>query len=100
MISYNIPGSILAARGVYVQAMRIEYSVAVYHVAACGNRRGAIFTEEEDNRVFLRILGEAVKRFNLLCHAYCLMGNHYHLIVETVDANLSRAVLKIQTNPA
>lgn len=75
--------------------MRIVYPGAVYHVTARGNRRGEIFTEDEDGYSFLIILGEVARRFNLLCHAYCLMGNHYHLILETPDGNLPRAMRQL-----
>lgn len=72
--------------------LRIEYPGAVYHVTARGNRRGSVYLDEEDNRIFLAALGEALKRFHTLCHGYCLMGNHYHLILETVEGNLSRVM--------
>jgi REP element-mobilizing transposase RayT len=49
----------------------------------------AIFEDDEDRLRFLANLGEVVLRFNWLCHAYCLMDNHYHLLVETIDGNLS-----------
>lgn len=75
--------------------MRIVYPGAVYHVTARGNRRGEIFTEDEDGYSFLIILGEVARRFNLLCHAYCLMGNHYHLILETPYGNLPRAMRQL-----
>lgn len=70
--------------------LRIEFPGAVYHVTSRGNRHAAIFTDADDRRTFLRVLGEATARFNLLCHAYCLMDNHYHLLLETPEANLSR----------
>lgn len=72
--------------------LRIEYPGAVYHVTARGNRRSNIFTDEEDNSVFLAILAETVKRFHVLCHGHCLMGNHYHLMLETIEGNLCRAM--------
>jgi REP element-mobilizing transposase RayT len=48
-----------------------------------------IFTDDSDRLLFLSILGQTVKRFNWLCHAYCLMGNHYHLLIEATEGNLS-----------
>ncbi len=69
--------------------LRIEYPEAVYHVTSRGNSRNKIFKDDQDRRKFLEILGSVVKRYNWLCHAYCLMGNHYHLLIETPDANLS-----------
>lgn len=72
--------------------LRIEYPGAVYHVTSRGNRRANIYTDEEDHKAFLVILGEITRRYHVLCHAYCLMGNHYHLLLETVEGNLCRAM--------
>lgn len=69
--------------------LRIEFPGAVYHVASRGNARSPIFEDDQDRKRFLAVLDEAVKRFNWLCHAYYLMDNHYHLLVETIDSNLS-----------
>lgn len=72
--------------------LRIEYPGAVYHITSRGNRRDAIFIDEEDHAVFFKTLGETVSRFHALCHAYCLMGNHYHLLLEAIEGNLCRAM--------
>jgi REP element-mobilizing transposase RayT len=69
--------------------LRIEYPNAVYHVTSRGNALNKIFSDDQDRESFLSTLGSVVKRYNWLCHAYCLMNNHYHLMVETPDANLS-----------
>lgn len=69
--------------------LRIEFPGAVYHVTSRGNARADIFEDDNDHHLFLSILGQTVKRFNWLCHAYCLMGNHYHLLIETPEGNLS-----------
>ncbi len=69
--------------------LRIEFPDAVYHVTSRGNARADIFDDDNDRHLFLSILGQTVKRFNWLCHAYCLMGNHYHLLIETPEGNLS-----------
>jgi len=69
--------------------LRIEYPGAVYHVTTRGNGRKNIFEDDQDRQMFFSILGSVVKRYNWICHAYCLMDNHYHLMVETPDANLS-----------
>jgi len=69
--------------------LRIEYPGAVYHVTSRGNARADIFDDDNDRNLFLSILGQTVKRFNWLCHAYCLMDNHYHLLIETPEGNLS-----------
>lgn len=69
--------------------LRIEYPEAVYHVTSRGNARNKIFSNDQDREIFLSSLGAVVKRYNWLCHAYCLMDNHYHIMVETPKANLS-----------
>ena len=69
--------------------LRIEYPGAVYHVTSRGNARERIFLDDADRRAFLEDLGQVVEKYNWLCHAYCLMDNHYHLLVETPDPNLS-----------
>ncbi len=75
--------------------LRLEFPGALYHVTSRGNARLPIFEDDQDRQRFLTILGEAVKRFNWLCHAYCLMVNHYHLVVETVEGNLSQGMRHI-----
>ncbi len=69
--------------------MRIEYPGAVYHVTARGNARMQVFEDDADRAAFLELLEEAMDRFKWLCYAYCLMGNHYHLLIETLEGNLS-----------
>jgi REP-associated tyrosine transposase len=69
--------------------LRIEFPGAIYHVTARGNAQAAIFAGESDRELLLETLAQVVDRFNWLCHAYCLMDNHYHLIVETPDGNLA-----------
>ena len=69
--------------------LRIEFPGAIYHVTARGNAREAIFRDDADRDLFLDALGEVVTRFGWLCHAYCLMDNHYHLLIETSQGNLS-----------
>ncbi|MBI3755201.1 MAG: transposase [Deltaproteobacteria bacterium] len=69
--------------------LRIEYPGAVYHITSRGNEKKAIFKDESDREKFLKILAQVNKRYNWLCHAYCLMDNHYHLLIETPDGNLS-----------
>ncbi len=72
--------------------LRIEFPGAVYHVTSRGNARDRIFHNEQDNRKFLEILGTTVERYAWLCYAYCLMENHYHLVVETSAPNLSEGM--------
>ena len=69
--------------------LRIEHPGAVYHVTSRGNAREDIFISDTDRLKFLEILGNTVEKYNWLCHAFCLLDNHYHLIIETPDPNLS-----------
>lgn len=69
--------------------LRIEFSGALYHVTSRGNARAAIFLDDYDRQSFLRVITEVVIRFNWLCYAYCLMDNHYHIVIETPEPNLS-----------
>ncbi len=75
--------------------LRIEYPGAVYHVTSRGNARQPVFADTPDRHAFLDTLSDAVARFGWLCHAYCLMGNHYHLVVETPQGDLSRGMRQI-----
>ncbi|MBI4697767.1 MAG: transposase [Nitrospirae bacterium] len=72
--------------------LRIEYEDAVYHVTSRGNERKKIFFIKHDYDKFLNYIKEAKKKYGILIHAYVLMGNHYHLIMETPNANMSRAM--------
>jgi REP element-mobilizing transposase RayT len=72
--------------------LRIAFPGAWYHVTNRGLERRAIFREPSDRKRFLRLLAEASDRFALEVHAFCLMGNHYHLLVRTPDGNLSEAM--------
>ncbi|MES1949175.1 hypothetical protein C84B14_17598 [Salinisphaera sp. C84B14] len=75
--------------------IRIEFAGALYHVTSRGDRREAIYEDDTDRARFLEILGQVVQDFNWVCHAYCLMTNHYHLVIETPDANLSRGMRQL-----
>ena len=69
--------------------LRLEFPGALYHLTSRGNARLPICEDDEDREGFLATLSAAIERFNWICHAYCLMGNHYHLMVETPDGNVS-----------
>jgi putative transposase len=69
--------------------LRHQYAGAVYHLTSRGNARQKIFLDDTDREKFLGVLSEVVSRYKWLCHAYCLMDNHYHLLVETPKGNLS-----------
>ncbi len=75
--------------------LRIEFPGAIYHVTARGNRCEPIFAEDADRDVFLGILGAALARFDAVAFAYCLMGNHYHCVVHTRQANLSALMRQV-----
>jgi REP element-mobilizing transposase RayT len=74
------------------RSLRVEYEGALYHITSRGNEKRAIFLEESDYETFLIILSECVCRYRWLCHGYCLMPNHYHLLIETPEANLARGM--------
>jgi REP element-mobilizing transposase RayT len=75
--------------------LRIEYDGAIYHLTSRGNERKHIFRDDEDRLTFLDVLQKVNERFNWICHAYCLMNNHYHLIIETPDGNLSKGMRQL-----
>jgi len=72
--------------------LRVEYEGALYHVTSRGNARENVFLTDSDRTEFLGVLSEVVARFEWICHAYCLMSNHYHLLVETPSPNLSKGM--------
>lgn len=69
--------------------LRIEFPGAVYHVTARGNARQDVYLNDDDRFIFLKCLAETIEKYNWICHAYCLMDNHYHLLLETPTPNLS-----------
>ena len=75
--------------------IRIEYAGAVYHVTSRGNNRNLIFIDDVDRQTFLDIVDSVNRKYNFLCHAYCLMDNHYHLLIETPDGNLAKGMRQI-----
>ena len=68
--------------------IRVEYPGAIYHVMSRGDRREDIFHDDVDRQEFLKTLAEACQKTGFQVHAYCLMRNHFHLVVETPNANL------------
>jgi len=69
--------------------LRIEYPGAVYHITSRGNEKKPVFKDDQDRENFLNTIQHVTKRYNWICHAYCLMTNHFHLLIETPDGNLS-----------
>ncbi|MDH5561474.1 MAG: transposase [Deltaproteobacteria bacterium] len=75
--------------------LRIEYPGAWYHIMNRGRRRENIYTTSTDYHLFVDVMKETAEMFNLKVSAYCLMSNHYHLLVHTPDGNLSRCMRHI-----
>jgi len=75
--------------------LRLELAGGLYHVTSRGNGRQAIYLDDEDRKDWLGIVEAVCSRFNWACHAYCLMSNHYHLVIETVEGNLSRGMRQL-----
>ncbi|MGF1614267.1 MAG: transposase [Gammaproteobacteria bacterium] len=77
------------------RALRIEFAGALYHITSRGDGREDIYAGEDDRKVWLEILRQVCERFNWTIHAYCQMGNHYHLLVETPDGNLAKGMRQL-----
>lgn len=75
--------------------LRLEFPGAIYHITSRGNARENIFRGKIDRNTFLTILADTTARYNWLCHAYCLMDNHYHLLIETLDPTLSSGMRQL-----
>jgi putative transposase len=75
--------------------LRLQFSGALYHVTSRGNERKPIYRDEDDFALFLAVLTSVCERFNWVIHSYCLMTNHYHLLVETPDANLAKGMRQL-----
>jgi REP element-mobilizing transposase RayT len=67
--------------------LRLEFPGALYHVTSRGNARAAIYADDTDRERFLALFTQVVQRYHWLCHAYCLMDNHDHLLLETPEGN-------------
>ena len=75
--------------------LRLEFEGGFYHITSRGDRKEIIYESDADRRGFISLLASVCKTFNWSCHAYCLMDNHYHLLVETPEANLSRGMRQL-----
>jgi len=75
--------------------LRLEFPGALYHVTARGNPRHAIVFDDADRELFLGCLEDVITRCGWICHAYCLMEKHYHLLIETPEGNLSRGMRQV-----
>lgn len=77
--------------------LRLEFPGALYHVTVRGNDRQDIYLDDADRLAFLRMLGDVADRTGWICHVYCLMTNHYHLVVETPDPNLGKGMQRLNS---
>jgi REP element-mobilizing transposase RayT len=75
-----------------VRPLRLSFEDAVYHITARGNRKEKIFFENNDRRVFIDKVNETLEKYSIICYAYCLMDNHYHLFIKTPLANISEGM--------
>ena len=75
--------------------LRIEFAGGLYLITTWGNARLPIVESDNDRELFLQVLGDTIDRFKWLCHAYVIMENHYHLVVETPMPNLSRGMRQL-----
>jgi REP element-mobilizing transposase RayT len=76
---------------------RPQIAGGLYHVATRGNRRQRIFFERRDGEVFLSTLGDVIAVHRWRCHSYCLMPNHYHLLVETPDPDIALGMHRLNS---
>jgi REP element-mobilizing transposase RayT len=94
-----VPGTSVSRAGGYGRQMprppRIQAPGATYHVTTRGNRRHEIFIDARDRLRFLQLLEQVVEVFGWRCHAYCLMTNHYHLLVQTSGADISQGMHRL-----
>ncbi len=75
--------------------LRLEFTGALYHVTSRGDRREPIYLNDGDREAWLDVLGCVCERFNWVVHSYCQMTNHFHLLVETPDGNLSAGMRQL-----
>ncbi|MET0857957.1 MAG: transposase [Telluria sp.] len=75
--------------------LRLEFAGAIYHVTSRGDRQEPIFRNDGDRHAWLKILATVCARFRWTIYAFCLMGNHYHVVVETADGNLARGMRQL-----
>jgi putative transposase len=75
--------------------IRLEFPDALYHITSRGDRREDIYDDDADREAFLKIFSKVIEQNNWYCYSYCLMSNHYHLLVQTPDANLSKGMRQL-----
>lgn len=77
------------------RSLRLEYAGGLYHITSRGNRKENIYDDDNDRSYFLALLGEVCSQYNWQCYGYCLMSNHYHLLIETIQGNLSKGMRQL-----
>jgi REP element-mobilizing transposase RayT len=75
--------------------LRLQFAGALYHVTARGDRKASIYLDDTDRLVWLQHIGDVCAQFNFVVHGFCQMGNHYHILLETMDGNLSRGMQQL-----
>ena len=75
--------------------LRLEFPDALYHITSRGDRWEDIYDDDADREAFLKIFSKVIEQNNWYCYSYCLMSNHYHLLVQTPDANLSKGMRQL-----
>jgi putative transposase len=75
--------------------LRVQLAGGIFHVTARGNRKQEVFLDDVDRHTWLDHLAEVVERYGWRCHAYCLMPNHFHLVIETREPNLSAGMQRL-----
>ncbi len=75
--------------------LRIDYAGAVHHVTSRGDRRENIFLDDEDRLLWMEVFAQVCSRYHWRCHAWCLMDNHYHILIETLEGNLSAGMRQL-----
>jgi REP element-mobilizing transposase RayT len=75
--------------------LRLEFSGAVYHITARGDRQEPIAEDDDDRLTFIDLLGKEVSQQGWILYAFCLMDNHYHLLLETPEPNLVRGMRRL-----
>ena len=75
--------------------LRIQLAGGVYHVTSRGDGRDDIYLSDDDRDAWLEVFRQACERFHWVCHAWCQMTNHYHILIETPDANLAQGMRQL-----
>lgn len=81
-----------------VRPLRIEFPGALYHVTSRGNRQEQIYTCDGDHYLWLRLFAQTCMEFKWTCYAWCHMTNHFHIVIETADPNLSKGMAWLNGN--